>query len=406
MTKFTKKILSVLSTGVLLASSATPVFAGTTIVVSGNGSDSDNTAAVSVTSERAVVQENVANISNDVDADANTGENDASDNTGGDVSVDTGDAKTDVTVSNSVNSNSAEVDCCPSGDTEVVISGNGTESDNTVELEQKSETGVFQGNDADVSNDVDADAKTGGNDADDNTGGDVEIDTGKATSIVDVSTSANVNSAKVGGAGDDTGELSAWITGNGSDTDNAIALALEHATAVVQENEADIDNDVDADAFTGWNDADDNTGGDVLIDTGDAKADVEVDNLVNFNWADVDCGCLLDLLAKVSGNGTDSDNEIKAEFEDALEAFQGNDADLDNDVDADAKTGKNDAEDNTGDVEGGDPSIDSGNALDEVVVSNSGNANSYGVGFEFPEIEVGFDASSGWMMFWGWLSSL
>jgi hypothetical protein len=407
MTNFKKQILSVLSTGLLLAQATTPVFAGTSIVISGNGSSSDSEAKVEVKSERNIVQENNADIDNDVKAESNTGDNSASDNTTGDVKIDTGSATNNVTVTNSVNSNSADVDCCPSGDTEVVISGNGTHSDNEVELEQKSETGVFQSNDADVDNDVDADASTGGNDADDNTGGDVEIDTGAAKSSVDVSTQANANSAKVGGAGNSAGELSAWITGNGSYSDNEIELELEHETAVVQENDADIDNDVDADADTGWNDADDNTGGDVLIDTGAAEANVEVDNMVNFNWADVDCGCLLDLEAKIAGNGTDSDNEIKAEFEDALEAFQGNDADLDNDVDADADSGKNDADDNTGDVEGSDPSIETGNAKDTVEVSNSGNSNQFGgeADWEFPEVEVGADLSSVFMAFLAWFSA-
>ena len=122
--------------------------------------------------------------------------------------------------------------------------------------------------------------------------------------------------------------------------------------------------------------------------------------MVNFNWADVDCGCLLDLLAKIADNGTDTDNDIKLTLDDELKVFQDNDCgadeDCDTDVYADAKTGKNDANDNTGDPDG-DPSIDTGNAETEVDVSNSGNVNSYGsVPEVWPDFEFNFNLSLSW----------
>lgn len=404
-----RKIAAVVTTGALLFSSfATPAFAATTIEISGNGTYSDNDATVTTTNTTAVVQSNDANISNNVDVDADTGKNDANGNTGGDVSIETGDVDTKVTVSNTVNSNSANVDCCPTGDTEVLISGNGSHSDNTVNLDQTSETEVFQENNAKIHNDVDVDGNTGKNDANDNTGGDVSVKTGDVDVKVSVSNAGNVNSAQVGD-GSSGGSVSAWITGNGTHSDNDITLDLSNATLLAQSNRAKIYNDVDVDANTGKNDANDNTGGDVMIDTGDVDVKVDVDNMVNFNVADVDCVCLLsDLLAKISGNGSDSDNTIKATLDESLEVFQDNcdngqgyedsgwwhrKCKIDNDVDVDADTGKNDAEDNTGPA-GDDPvEVTTGNADVDVNLDNAGNVNVYGDSgdLELPDFDFDFD---------------
>lgn len=409
MNRFHRSLATALAAGALLVNTVLPVFADTTIEISGNGTYSDNDATVTFTQTTTVVQENVADVFNRVDADADTGGNDANDNTGGDVDIDTGNATTDVSVSNSLNSNAAEVDCCPEGPVEVLISGNGSNSDNTVDLKMGQLTEVFQENEADVTNLVWADSDTGRNDANDNTGGSVSIDTGNASTTVGLSTSANANSASVGG-GSGTGSLSAMIVGNGTYSDNDIILRLGSEVLLVQSNVADVFNKVDADADTGWNDANDNTGGEVSIDTGNATVDVTVDNMVNFNWAAGDCGCLLgDLLAKIAGNGSDSDNTIRAELGSLLEVFQGNcaeegpeglsgqhreECELENLVDADADTGWNDAKDNTGDPEG-DPSIDTGDAETDVDIENSGNSNVYGEApdWEFPDFDFNLNIS-------------
>ena len=301
MTNLKKQIFSAMTAGALLLNVATPALAGTTLEISGNGSDSDNTVDVSTSNNTAVVQNNEAHVNNNIKVESNTGENTADDNTGGDVEIETGDADTEVNVSNSLNSNQASVDCCNEGDTEVKISG------------------------------------------------------------------------------------------NGSDSDNEIDLNLDNSTVVTQENDAKIGNEVDVDSDTGDNSADDNTGGDVVIETGDADAEVNIDNMVNFNAADVDCGCVLDLTAKIAGNGTESDNKIKADVEGGSEVFQDNAICLDNSGDVDADTGDNDAEDNTGSVDS-DPSITTGDADTNVSVENSGNANSYGdnVDSDWPSFDFDF----------------
>ena len=416
MTNFKKQVFSVVTAGVMMANIATPAFA-TTIEISGNGSGSDNSVAVKETNTTTVTQNNTANVTNTVKTNADTGDNKANYNTGGNTEVKTGEAKVTANVTNNLNTNTAKVDCCAASDTEVKISGNGAKSDNEVDLTKSNTTTVTQNNTANVTNDVDADADTGGNKAGKNTGGDVSIETGKATVKVGVATAANVNSAVVGGghSASPTPKASFWITGNGAGSDNEIAAELSNSTTVDQENDADIDNDVDADADSGDNEANFNTGGEVEIMTGPAEAEVAVDNAVNFNFADVDCGCEFDVTAKIAGNGAEEDNNyhhkrghhgnensIDLTLGTVQTVAQDNDADLDNDVDVDgAETGDNEAGYNTGEAES-DPSIETGPATSKTEVSNSGNVNSVGDMIDWPdmpEVDFDFNFAALWAMF-------
>lgn len=399
-----RKLATAIATGALLLNAFTPIaFAGTTIQISGNGVGSNNYANVTQTSTTAVNQTNNANVTNNVDADADTGDNKANFNTGGNVTVNTGNANVTANVSNTLNSNQAEVKCCQAGNTDVLIEGNGAFSNNVVNLTSNGTTAVNQNNNAYVNNDVDADADTGDNSAKWNTGGDVTVNTGNATVNTSVSTQANSNWAKispVAGSGSST-EVALRILGNGVGSNNFIGATLAKITSVDQSNSAYVNNDVDADADTGDNKAKFNTGGDVTIDTGNAKVTANVDNMVNFNSADVDCGCAFGLLAKIDGNGVggeeireDDPNVITADLTSLQVVGQGNGANLYNDVDGDSDTGDNSAKWNTGEADASsDPSVVTGDATDNVGVSNSGNVNALNSGvhpFPMPEMpEVG-----------------
>ncbi len=410
MTQFKRQIVASVVAGLLTLTSGPSVFAATTLEISGNGSSSDNDVKVARSSETTVVQSNSANVTNNVSSNSSTGGNKANYNTNGDVMIRTGDASSDVTVKNTLNSNTAKVDCCDQGDITAKISGNGSDSDNNIDLGSgryhagdKTEIQVFQDNNANVNNYVDSHAKTGDNDANRNTNGDVTVRTGDATATADVSTTANANVAQIGGHGSEGNTVSALITGNGSKSDNSVDLDLDHATSIVQDNLAHVKNNVDAKAKTGYNDANDNTSGEVAILTGDAEAGATVDNMVNFNAADIDCGCLLDATAKVSGNGYDSENTIKAKLGEDRSVFQGgkegdgNKAYLDNGVDTEAQTGKNDAKFSTGDTE--DPFIWTGDASSWNQVENTGNSNVYGdMPAWWPDVQWDFSFSHFWNM--------
>lgn len=414
MTTFKAKLTTAIATGSVLFQAVAPVaLAANTVEISGNGAGSDNVASVTQTSSTTVNQSNTAYVTNNVESDADTGDNSANFNTGGSVTVDTGGVEVDATVTNNLNSNAAAVDCCAAGDTDVLIEGNGSFSDTTAGVRTENTTTVNQGNYANVTNDIDVEAETGENDANSNTGdGDVVIRTGKATVNTDVTTSANSNVAEVGSNDDNDSDVSLRILDNGAGSDNVISAYLSNETTLNQNNTAYVTNEVEVDAETGENDANFNTGdGDVVIDTGNAELDVAIDNAVNFNAADVDCGCVYGLTAKIAGNGSDdllededsdADNRITANLSGEQLFGQGNLANMTNDLagsqGVEADTGDNEASVNTSGSDT-DPSVNTGDAAVNTTVENSGNENVLG-DLDLSDVDFSWDFD-GMMSFFG-----
>jgi hypothetical protein len=401
--KIQSRFTTAIATGAILLNVLAPVAFATDITVSGNGAQSESAVKVTTQNTNVVNQNNTANVQNNISSKSSTGGNNANNNTNGDVTVKTGAAKSDTTVVNNLNTNSATVSNCGTcgGSANVTIGGdtasdgNGAHSDNKVTIDNSSINHVTQTNTANVLNTVDAKAKTGKNDANFNTGGDVTVDTGAATTSVSVGTTANRNLATIGG-GNGTGDgSSVAISHNGAFSENKVKLSDYSAVVLTQDNNANVANDVDAKADTGKNDAKFNTGGDVSITTDDAKTDVDVKNQVNFNAADVDCGCLLeDLTVSVADNGADSENKVKANDASDLFVFADNAAELSNDVDGNATSGKNDANLNTGDSS----AVDAGAATSSTDVENTGNINLFnqGASIHVPgdwDVNVDFDLS-------------
>ena len=415
MIKMNKKVLaSSLTTFAMVLNSVAPVMAATSITISGNGSDTNNDVTLTRSQSTTVTQYNDTTIDNDVDVDQDTGGNDADDNTGGDVEINTGDADSDITVDNQAGRNVYENACCVADDISLEISGNGTDSDNTIDLKHSNIVDVEQINETDIDNDIDVDQDSGDNGADDNTGGDISIMTGDLDSGIEVTNEAGVNLARAGLPGV-VGDVSVLIAGNGSDTNNDVTLRVREGLLVTQYNDTTMDNDVDVDQDSGDNDADDNTWGTVEIDTGDANSDVMIDNHVNFNAISTDCECLLgDLEVKVAGNGTDSDNTVNADFDSVTEYTQANACEenhewgewgwgewgwdrsngcIENDADIDQDTGDNGSDDGTGNVHG-DPVITTGDIDSNVELGTSGNENVIGdAGFDWEGSHVVFSFS-------------
>jgi len=386
-----KSLITAAAAGSIFLYALTPLaYADTTIQVTGNGASSDNTAAVTTTNTNTVKQDNSATVNNNVTSNTNTGGNSANDNTGGNVNVHTGSSNQTTTVSTAANLNQASTSNCNcQSSTDVTIAGNGAHSDNSAGVSQSNTQTVFQTNSANVNNNVSTKSNTGDNHASDNTGGttgggSVSITTGPSTqhTTVDTMANANVVTPSSAGAGSIGGSVSARILGNGAYSDNAIALGVSNSATVVQDNTAHINNNVHSDANTGKNSADDNTGdGGVSISTGLSSQTTDVSNLANFNSADLDCGCLMNVLAKVADNGAHSDNAIEAELGNDNSMFQTNGAALNNNVDPYANTGKNYAADNTSDpMSLGDPSVTTGPSDSTTSVSNAANQNWAGNG--------------------------
>ena len=106
-----KKIAGALITGSLIAGALLPgfAFADQTCTISGNGRNSINRCRIRVERRLTVDQRNTATVSTRVVVVQNTGLNDANSNTtnGGDVSIDTGNTTSTVTITVSGNTNSA-----------------------------------------------------------------------------------------------------------------------------------------------------------------------------------------------------------------------------------------------------------------------------------------------------------
>jgi hypothetical protein len=134
---------------------------------------------------------------------------------------------------------------------------------------QESEIGVEVENDAKIKNDLDLNADTGENEAEDNHG-DGEVTTGNATLSADVSSEAN--SAEI--------SVKAPSACNDCLTDVRGDVKVESSIKLEVVNDAYILNDLDLKANTGDNKAKDNCG-DGTVSTGSAALSANVSNSVN-----------------------------------------------------------------------------------------------------------------------------
>lgn len=256
------------------------------IVVSDNGSGSQNEANVNVSNETQVTQTNSAEVGNSVDATSETGGNSISGGTG-DATTTTGNAQTDVSVQNTVNAQVANVDnCCPST-TSVVVSGNGSNSQNNVNLNQTFGTSVYVNQNAAILNSIAGSASSGGN-VSSNNSGDVAISTGNASVRGEIINGPiNVSQVNVS-----SGFQNLWVevSGNASDLQNTLVASLAFQTQVDIVSNVGLVNNALRDANTGRNIAEGNSG-DVDISTGDASLDFFIKNIANLSVVEIDQCC-------------------------------------------------------------------------------------------------------------------
>ena len=144
----------------------------------------------------------------------------------------------------------------------LVISGNGKGSDNTIVVTNTSNCLVLQGNATLVLASVSADASTGGNQANGNTGGDVTVSTGaaKATSEMTVTGGNNSATNPCCCAVSPTLPTDPTISGNGNKSTNTIVTTDTKNSAIVQVGITGVVASVKANAQTGKNMANGNTG--------------------------------------------------------------------------------------------------------------------------------------------------
>lgn len=287
---FKKAVLLIICLPIAQLSLAAEAHAeGIALTVAGNGEGSQNQVATETQNTTNVTQTNNAQISNDVNTTANTGDNTVSDNTGAETGVTTGNVDNSTVINNeNINSNNANTNpcCSPMGTTNVEVSGNGSDSVNSVDVNNLTNTNVSQTNTANISNNINVDANTGRNTADGNNGN-VSITTGNIDVLSKINNS-NINaSIHLGGQIQST--THAVIKGNGSGSVNIITFNNEQNEEVINLNIADIRNMVMQTLNTGGNTAEDNVG-DVAIVTGDIDSEVIIDNKdINRNVAITEC---------------------------------------------------------------------------------------------------------------------
>lgn len=198
-----------------------------TLANTGNGDGSTNTATLASNTANTVTQTNTANIDNVLIVDATSGENDASRNTGGNSSIETGNTSVNAQVVNVANSNVAgdtwwlvlvneagkwigKIVGSPDGATmagsqgtqfEVNQNGaitvtndeNGAGSTNTANVADSSTTTVTQTNTAHITNTLDLSSNSGNNSASRNTNGSSSITTGDANIMANIMNFVNNN---------------------------------------------------------------------------------------------------------------------------------------------------------------------------------------------------------------------
>jgi len=365
----TKKLVyAALSGAASVAFVFTPAIASTESGASNNqtGADSYNNASVSVSNDVNITQGNTLVVTNSISINSNTGGNKADKNTGS-ASISTGDANASVDVSTSGNSNELTLNLGAMGDPSASNSKTGADSWNKAKVDVDNDVDVSQLNMAVVTNDVDAKANTGKNEANKNTG-DASIDTGDSDVEVTVSTDVNNNDLTVDGLG--SGDLSASNEKTGADSWNKAKVDVDNNLNIKQGNTLLVDNEVDVCVNTGKNEANKNTGGEPSIDTGDADVMVSLDTTGNSNEATVDASVDGDWSTSNSDTGYNSDNKAKVDVDNDVDVSQLNNAVVTNDGDIHANAGWNKADKNTGDAQ-----VSTGDTDVEVSVSTDVNSN-------------------------------
>jgi len=160
---------------------------------------------------------------------------------------------------------------------DVTIKNNGNGSSNRVKVSQNCKVGVSQTNLTFVGVLANVSADTGDNNANGNTGGDVTIDTGKATSSLNVDVGGSINTAEVPGCCECfSGNSTATIKGNGNNSSNRIRIKKSVRKHVRQTNVTIVGVAASVNSDTGDNTANGNTGGNIDVTTGNANSSVDV----------------------------------------------------------------------------------------------------------------------------------
>ena len=310
----------------------------TSVANTGNGANSNNLANATQVIDTGTFQTNDAAIDNSMTLAANSGDNRADRNTGGDSTITTGDANVSANALTLANNNLAGqilygvvniygelvgdiifpeelLSGCCAGSTSVANTGNGADSTNTAGANLSTANTTVQTNVAEINNNLNLDAISGDNSTSRNTDGNNSITTGNTSVDAQVLNIANSNIAggvwwlvlvneagqwvgRIMGAPDganfagssgsefsvnDAGEITVVNSGNGAGSQNQAAVDQSQSNTTIQTNTLALNNNLNLSANTGGNSASRNTGGNSSVTTGDAQIMANLVNFVNNN---------------------------------------------------------------------------------------------------------------------------
>lgn len=233
--------------------------------ISGNGSDSQSEIQTTQTTETQITQSNGGEISNNIENSANSGENTASANSG-DTSISTGDNTVDTSVSNTANISQTDLTYCPGqGESSIEISGNGSDSQNSVNTSSSDTTDLNINQTAEIKNNLNIEANSGDNSASSNNGN-VTVETGNITAYEEIKNEfINNTSAELT---NDPANFKITISENGADSLNSIIFSHVSNINSTILNSILLLNDIEKLLNTGNNNLNNNLG-DVFLKTGD-----------------------------------------------------------------------------------------------------------------------------------------
>lgn len=246
------------------------------------GADSDNENELEVDNEVELELENMADIWNELDFEADTGDNEQNKNTeAGDQT--SGDASLDTMIATWAN-NDAGFAGAAGGEVSVDVSAEntvtGADSDNENEFEIDNEYELEIDNDAEIDNEIDVDIETGGNEQNKNTKGGDQT-SGDAEVAVSLGNAVN-NGSSAAGAGVNELDVTGSFTNDttGADSDNENELDVENEVEIDIDNDAEIENEVDVEADTGDNEQNKNTEGGSST-SGNVEIEINIVNEAN-----------------------------------------------------------------------------------------------------------------------------
>ncbi len=399
-----KTLITAIATSSLLFTPLLSSAASADTYTTGNGAFSSSAVNATSQNDTTAVQDNKANVTNDVQANLNTGGNSANNLTGGNAAIRTGNTYANTGITNQVNSNQAMLAGGNAGGSGTAfVGGNGAFSQSAASNNANNTTSAFQNNQAWIDNSVSNNENTGKNSASNLTGGSAAILTGNAGASTNIFNAANQNSLQMNNAGGgfsgNGGDV--FVTGNGAGSDNAATATNNNASTAVQGNNAWVNNNVGGFLNTGKNSSNNDTGAGASILTGGTWTGSNLDTMVNSNWASLQgMNGFGGGLNKVSYNGAFSNNAVNSTNGNSQSAFQTNKANVENSVFGSSNTGKNQVENSTGGLfYFVDPSVYSGNAVESTGVTTQANKNVLS-SFDFGGQQVNLSFDPGALLSW------